>query len=50
MRPARLGDGRGARVLAEISRGGQLVILLAGGDKQSQARDTQAACDLARSL
>jgi putative component of toxin-antitoxin plasmid stabilization module len=33
-----------------ISRREQLLILLAGGDKQSQARDIQAAHDLAQSL
>ena len=33
-----------------VSRGQQLIILLAGGDKQSQASDIQVARDLARSL
>jgi len=45
----RIDFGPGYRVYF-VSRGEQLVILLAGGDKQSQVRDIQAACDLARSL
>jgi len=45
----RIDYGPGYRVYF-VSRGEQLVILLAGGDKQSQAHDIQAARDLARSL
>jgi putative addiction module killer protein len=33
-----------------VSREEQLIILLAGGDKQSQTRDIQTACNLARSV
>jgi putative addiction module killer protein len=45
----RIDYGPGYRVYF-VSRGEQLVILLAGGDKQSQARDIYAARELARSL
>jgi putative addiction module killer protein len=45
----RIDYGPGYRVYF-VSRGEQLVILLAGGDKQSQARDIHAARELARSL
>ncbi len=45
----RIDYGPGYRVYF-VSRGEQLVILLAGGDKQSQARDIDAARELARSL
>jgi putative component of toxin-antitoxin plasmid stabilization module len=33
-----------------ISQGNMLVVLLAGGDKGSQAKDIQLAKDLARNL
>jgi putative addiction module killer protein len=45
----RIDYGPGYRVYF-VSRREQLIILLAGGDKQSQARDIQAAHDLAQSL
>jgi putative addiction module killer protein len=45
----RIDYGPGYR-LYFVSCGEQLVILLAGGDKQSQARDIHAARELSRSL
>ena len=45
----RIDYGPGYRVYF-VSHGEQLVILLAGGDKQSQAGDIHAARELARSL
>ena len=45
----RIDYGPGYR-LYFASRGEQLLILLAGGDKQSQARDIKAAQVLARNL
>lgn len=45
----RIDYGPGYRVYF-VSRGQQLIILLAGGDKQNQASDIQVARDLARSL
>ncbi len=45
----RIDYGRGYRVYF-VSRGEQVVVLLAGGDKKSQARDIQAALELARNL
>jgi len=45
----RIDYGPGYRVYF-VSRGEQLTILLAGGDKQSQAGDIEVARALARSL
>lgn len=45
----RVDYGPGYRVYF-VSPGEQLIILLAGGDKQSQARDIKAAQALARNL
>jgi putative addiction module killer protein len=45
----RIDYGPGYRVYF-VSRGQQVVILLAGGDKKSQAGDIRTALDLARNL
>lgn len=45
----RIDSGPGYRVYF-MSRGQRLIVLLAGGDKQSQARDIRTARDLARGL
>jgi putative addiction module killer protein len=45
----RIGYGPGYRVYF-VGRGEQAVVLLAGGDKSSQARDIATALRLARSL
>jgi putative addiction module killer protein len=45
----RIDYGPGYRVYF-IARGDELVILLAGGDKRTQAQDIAAALELARTL
>ena len=45
----RIDYGTGYRIYF-VSRGQQVVILLAGGDKKSQAGDIRTALDLARNL
>ena len=45
----RIDYGPGYRVYF-VQRGQTLVVLLAGGDKRTQARDIKAALDLARGL
>ena len=45
----RIDYGPGYRIYF-VSRGGTLVILLAGGDKRSQRRDIATAIELARQL
>ena len=45
----RIDYGPGYRIYF-VSRGQQVVILLAGGDKKSQAGDIRTALDLARNL
>ncbi|WP_425305686.1 type II toxin-antitoxin system RelE/ParE family toxin [Ectothiorhodospira haloalkaliphila] len=45
----RINYGPGYRVYYK-QQGGELVILLAGGDKNSQSRDIKAALRLARNL
>lgn len=45
----RIGGGPGYRVYFK-KRGRELILLLAGGDKSTQARDIKAALGLARNL
>jgi putative addiction module killer protein len=45
----RIDYGPGYRIYF-VSQGEQVVVLLAGGDKKSQASDIQAAIELARNL
>ena len=45
----RIDHGPGYRVYF-VRRGEELVVLLAGGDKDSQERDIRTACELARNL
>jgi putative addiction module killer protein len=45
----RIDYGPGYRIYY-VSQGEQVVVLLAGGDKKSQASDIQAALELARNL
>lgn len=45
----RIDYGPGYRVYF-VSRGDELVVLLAGGDKRTQARDVEVARELARGL
>ncbi len=45
----RIDYGRGYRVYF-VQRGSALIVLLAGGDKRSQARDIAVALELARNL
>ena len=49
VRELKIDFGPGYRVYY-IERGGELIVLLAGGDKSSQARDIQTAINLAKNL